>query len=188
MKPTKPLVLVATIAVSVVLAYTVLRLWDHFGDSIPPVPLSAPITLAVLAVAVFGVALGLRSRLNAYRKARARIASGEPRDPNERPVKPIDPLQAARALVLAKASGLVGAVFGGIYGGYGLFLLGKLSIQADRAQALRCLLAFIAGIALVAAALFLERILKVPPEQPAESKVASRGVSPLRGGTGAGHG
>ncbi|HLK43454.1 MAG TPA: DUF3180 domain-containing protein [Thermoleophilia bacterium] len=187
MKPTKPWVLVVTTAVSVALAYTVLRLWDHFGDSIPPVPLSAPITLAVLAVAVLGVALGLRSRLNAYREARARIANGEPRDPRERPVKPVDPLQAARALVLAKASGLVGAVFGGIYGGYGLFLLGKLDIAADRAQALRCLLAFIAGVALVAAALFLERILKVPPEQPAERNVASGGVNPLRG-TGAGHG
>jgi uncharacterized protein DUF3180 len=186
-KPTKPWVLIVTTAVTVVLAYTVLRLWDHFGASIPPVPLSAPITLAVLAVAVFGVALGLRARLNAYRKARARIARGEPRDPNERLVKPIDPLQAARALVLAKASGLVGAVFGGIYGGYGLFVLGKLEIPADRAQALRCLFAFIAGVALVAAALYLERILKVPPEQPAERAVASGGVNPLRG-TEAGHG
>jgi hypothetical protein len=186
-KPTKPWVLIAITVVTVVLAYTVLRLWDHFGDSIPPVPLSAPITLAVLAVSVLGVALGLRARLNAYRKARARIASGAPRDPNERPVKPIDPLQAARALVLAKASGLVGAVFGGIYGGYGLFLLGKLVIPPDRAQALRCLFAFIAGIALVAAALYLERILKVPPEQPAERKVSSGGVNPLHG-TGAGHG
>jgi ABC-type enterochelin transport system permease subunit len=75
-------------------------------------------------------------------------------------------LQAARALVLGKATGLVGAVFGGIYGGYGLTLLGHLSVETYRAQALRCLFALLAGIALMAAALFLERVLRVPPEQP----------------------
>ncbi|HEU5428937.1 MAG TPA: DUF3180 domain-containing protein [Actinocrinis sp.] len=175
MKPTKPLVLVAATVVVAVIAYVVLRFWDHLGDtSVPAVPLSAPITLAVLAVAVLGVALGLRSRFAAYRKSRARIDRGLPRDPNERPVKPIDPLQAARALVLAKASGLVGSVFAGIYGGYGLFLLGRLDIGVYRSEALRCGFAFLAGAALVAAAIYLEHILKVPPEEPgSDGKVPS---------------
>ncbi len=174
MKPTKPLVLVATIVVVAVIAYVVLRFWDHLGDSsVPSVPLSAPITLAVLAVAVLGVALGLRSRFAAYRKARARVERGLPREPNERPVKPIDPLQAARALVLAKASGLVGSVFAGIYGGYGLFLLGRLDVGIYRSEALRCGFAFLAGAALVAAAIYLEHVLKVPPEEPGDGKVPS---------------
>lgn len=175
MKPTKPLVLVATTVVVAVVAYAVIRFWNHFGaNNVPPVPLSAPITLAVLAVAVLGVALGLRSRFAAYRKARARIDHGLPREPNERPVKPIDPLQAARALVLAKASGLVGSVFAGIYGGYGLFLLSRLDLGIYRTQALRCGFAFVAGSALVAAAIYLEHILKVPPEQPGgDGKVPS---------------
>lgn len=174
MKPTKPLVLVATIVVVAVIAYVVLRFWDHLGGtSVPTVPLSAPITLAVLAVAVLGVALGLRSRFAAYRKARARVERGLPREPNERPVKPIDPLQAARALVLAKASGLVGSVFAGVYGGYGLFLLGRLDIGIYRSEALRCGFAFLAGAALVAAAIYLEHILKVPPEEPGDGKVPS---------------
>lgn len=175
MKPTKPLVLVATILVVAAIAYAVLRFWDHLGtESIPPVPLSAPITLAVLAVAVFGVALGLRARFAAYRKARARIERGLPREPNERPVKPIDPLQAARALVLAKASGLVGSVFAGVYGGYGLFLLGRLDIGIYRSEAVRCGFAVLGGVALVAAAIYLEHILKVPPEEPGgDGKVPS---------------
>lgn len=175
MKPTKPLVLVAiTVAVAVV-SYVVIRFWDHLGDDrVPAVPLSAPVTLAVLAVAVFGVALGLRARFAAYRKARARIDQGLPREPHERKVKPIDPLQAARALVLAKASGVVGAVFAGIYGGYGLFLLGRLDLGIYRSEAWRCGFAFLAGAALVAAAIYLEHILRVPPEQPGgEGKVPS---------------
>jgi hypothetical protein len=173
-RQTKPLVLVVTTVVAVVVAYAVIRFWDHFGSGgVPPVPLSAPITLAVLAVAVLGVALGLRARFAAYRKARARIENGLPRDPRERPVKPIDPLQAARALVLAKASGLVGSIFGGIYGGYGLFLLGRLDLGIYRSQALRCGFAFLAGVALVAAAIYLEHVLRVPPEEPGDGKVPS---------------
>lgn len=166
MKPTKPLALVAITVVAVVVAYAVLRLWNHLG-TVPPVPLSAPITLAVLAAAVFAVALGLRARFAAYRKARAEIEQGVSRDPRDGPVKPIDPLQAARALVLAKASGLVGSVFGGVYGGYGLFLLGRLDIDVYRAQALRCGLAFLAAIAVIAAAIYLERVLRVPPDPTA---------------------
>jgi hypothetical protein len=165
-KPTNPLVHVATIAISAVLAYTVLRLWDPTSAGLPPVPLSAPITLAVLAAAVLAVALGLRARLAAYRKARVRAAEHGTPAPGDRQVKPIDPLQAARALVLAKASGLVGAVFAGVYGGFGLFLLGRLDVAVDRSMALRSMFAFLAGVALVAASIYLEHILRVPPDQP----------------------
>ena len=152
-------------ALCAALAYTAVRVWQATGAP-PPVPLSAPITLAVLAAAVLGVALGLRARLHAYREARLRASRGEPRvDKHGREPKPIDPLQAARALVLGKAAGLVGAVFGGIYGGYGLALAGRLGIEVYRTQAVRCLFAFLAGVALMAAAIYLERILRLPPEQ-----------------------
>jgi Protein of unknown function (DUF3180) len=174
-KPTRPIALVGTTALALALSYLVLRFWDHFG-TIPPVPLSAPITLAVLAVAVLGVALGLRARFAAHREARLRAATGRPAEPGSRPVKPIDPLQAARALVLAKASGLVGSIFGGLYGGYGLLLLGRLDVDIYRSRAITCGFAFLAGVALMLAALFLERVLRVPPEAPASAadKLASR--------------
>jgi hypothetical protein len=165
-------------AACAVLAYTALRLWQHFGSP-PPVPLSAPITLAVLAVAVFGIALGLRARLHAYREARLRAMRGESRvDQHGRQPKPIDPLQAARALVLGKAAGLVGAIFGGMYGGYGLTLVGHLDIEVYRAQALRCLFAFLAGVALMAAAIYLERILRVPPDQPSPPTTGDKLATP----------
>ena len=158
-----------------VLSYVVLRFWDHFG-TIPPVPISAPITLAVLAAGVFALALGLRSRFNAVREARIRTATGKPAEQTNRRIKPIDPLQAARALVLAKASGLVGAVFGGIYGGYAVLLLGRLDVDIYVSRAVTCGFAFAAGVALILAALFLERVLRIPPESPAApaGKLASR--------------
>lgn len=178
MKPTRPAVLAGLTAACAVVSYTALRFWQHLGSP-PPVPLSAPITLAVLAAAVFGIALGLRARLNTYREARQRAMRGEPRlDRHGRPPKPIDPLQAARALVLGKAAGLVGAVFGGMYGGYGLTLVNHLDIQVYRGQALRCLLAFLAGVALMAAALYLERILRVPPDQPASPASGDKFATP----------
>lgn len=156
-------------------SYVVLRFWDHLG-TIPQVPLSAPITLGVLAAAVLAVALGLRARFAANREARLRAATGKPPENPGRRIKPIDPLQAARALVLAKASGLVGAIFGGIYGGYGLLLLGRLDVDIYRSRAVVCGFAFGAGVALILAALFLERVLRIPPESPAAAadKLASR--------------
>jgi Protein of unknown function (DUF3180) len=157
------------------LSYVVLRLWEHLG-TIPAVPISAPITLAVLAAAVFAVALGLRSRFAAYREARLRLATGKPAERPDRPVKPIDPLQAARALVLAKAAGLVGAVLGGAYGGYALLLVGRLDVDILRTRAITCGVAFLAGMALILAALYLERVLRVPPDSPAtpSENLASR--------------
>ena len=54
-----------------------------------------------------------------------------------------------------------------------LFLLGRLDLGIYRSEALRCAFAFLAGAALVAAAIYLEHILKVPPEQPGDGKVPS---------------
>ena len=70
------------------------------------------------------------------------------------------------------------SVFGGVYGGYGLTLVTHLSVQAYRGQALRCLFAFLAGVALMAAALYLERILRVPPEQPAPPTTGDKLATP----------
>ncbi|MFD0630490.1 DUF3180 domain-containing protein [Catenulispora yoronensis] len=75
----------------------------------------------------------------------------------------MDPLQAARAVMFAKASSMVGAIVSGVYAGYGVFLLGHLDIDVYRSRAVVCGITVLAGIALVAAALFLEYVLRVPP-------------------------
>jgi hypothetical protein len=155
MKPTRPSVLVVVALVAAALAYGAARLWDHYS-TLPGVPTSAPVVIAVLAAMVIAIALALRSRLRAN--------GAGPRPPGEPMPKPVDPLQAARAVVLAKASALVGSVVAGVYGGYGAYLARNLDISARQQGAEMSGYAVAAGVVLVLAALYLERLLRLPPD------------------------
>ncbi|MGX2996476.1 DUF3180 domain-containing protein [Streptomyces sp. JNUCC 64] len=140
------------------------RLWDSIG-TLPGVPLAAPIVLAAIAVVLTATALSLRSRLRAQRD----------REPG---AKGVDPLMAARALVFGQASALVAALISGVYGGVGVFLLGSLDVPARRDQAVYAGFSVAAGIAVIAAALFLERICKLPEDDdtPHPPGTEARGV------------
>ncbi|SHM31818.1 DUF3180 domain-containing protein [Actinacidiphila paucisporea] len=139
-------------AIAVVIAWSAARLWDTVG-TLPGVPVAAPIVLVLIAVALFATALSLRSRLRAQRERRPGA-------------KGVDPLAAARAVVFAQASALVAALVAGMYGGACLYLIMyKLDMDPRRSQAVYAGLAFLAGIAVVAAAVFLERICKLPDDE-----------------------
>ncbi|WP_406285224.1 DUF3180 domain-containing protein [Embleya sp. NBC_00896] len=155
MKPTRPLVLLALALAAGGVAYAGIDLWDSRGTP-PGVPVLAPIVLLCLAAIALATALSLRSRLKAQRERRV-------------DARPVDPLTAARAVVFAKASSLVGALVVGLYGGYALYLTGFLEVSERSEQARRCAFAVGAGVLLVAASLYLERILRVPedPDDPA---------------------
>ncbi|MGW9453225.1 DUF3180 domain-containing protein [Streptomyces sp. NPDC055632] len=126
------------------------RLWDAVG-TLPSVPVAAPIVLAVIAVVLTATALSLRARLRAQRERRPGA-------------KGVEPLMAARAVVFGQASALVAALVAGMYGGTGVFLLGSLDVPARRDQALYAALAVLAGLAVVAAAFFLERVCRLPED------------------------
>nr|WP_202489037.1 DUF3180 domain-containing protein [Streptomyces sp. SID5473] len=145
-------------AVAGVLSWAAARLWDSLG-TLPAVPLAAPIVLAVIAAVLTATALSLRSRLKAQRERRP-------------DAKGVEPLMAARALVFGQASALVAALISGMYGGVGVFLLGSLDVPARRDQAIYAGASVLAGAAVVAAALFLERVCKLPddPEPGAHPK------------------
>jgi divalent metal cation (Fe/Co/Zn/Cd) transporter len=139
-------------AVAVVLSWAAARLWDTFG-TLPRVPVAAPIVLALIAVALFATALSLRARLKAQRE----------RHPG---AKGVDPLAAARAVVFGQASALVAAIVSGLYGGACVFLIMyELDNDPRRQQAIYAGLAVLAGIAVVAAAIFLERVCKLPDDE-----------------------
>jgi hypothetical protein len=136
-----------------------------FYGHLPPLHWWLAVPVGVLAV---GEALGARTlhaRLAALREARAARAPGARRP--ERPiaqVRPIEPLLVARLVVLAQASAYVGAVFGGIWAGVLAYVgpsIGRL--QAARNDALATALGVLCSAALVAAALWLESVCKVPP-------------------------
>jgi hypothetical protein len=108
--------------------------------------------LALIAVALFATALSIRSRLRAQRERRPGA-------------KGVDPLAAARAVVFGQASALVASLVVGIYGGDGVYLvMYKLDMDPRRQQAIYAGLAVLAGVAVVAAAIFLERVCKLPED------------------------
>ncbi|GGZ23385.1 DUF3180 domain-containing protein [Streptomyces nitrosporeus] len=133
-----------------VLSWAGARLWDSLG-TLPSVPLAAPVVLAVIAAVLLATALSIRSRLRAQRERRPGA-------------KGVEPLMAARAVVFGQASALVASLVAGMYGGTCVFLLGYLDIPPRRDQAIYAGLAFAAGIAVIAAAVFLERVCKLPED------------------------
>jgi hypothetical protein len=142
--------LAGVFVVSGVLSWAGARLWNAVG-TLPSVPLAAPVVLALIAVVLLATALSLRARLKAQRDRRPGA-------------KGVDPLMAARAVVFGQASALVAALVAGMYGGTGVFLLESLDIPARRDQAIYAGFSVLAGIAVIAAAFFLEKVCKLPED------------------------
>ncbi|MET9803324.1 DUF3180 domain-containing protein [Streptomyces sp. NPDC006368] len=151
MKQLRLKVLAGLFAVAGILSWGGARLWESFG-TLPSVPLAAPIVLAAIAAVLAATALSLRSRLRAQRERRPGA-------------KGVEPLMAARAVVFGQASALVASLVSGAYGGTGVFLLGSLDIPARRDQAIYAGFSVAAGIAVVAAAIFLERVCRLPDDE-----------------------
>ncbi|MET7850187.1 DUF3180 domain-containing protein [Streptomyces avermitilis] len=150
MKELRIRTLAAVFVVAGVLSWAGARLWNSVG-TLPRVPLAAPVVLALIAVVLLATALSLRARLKAQRERRPGA-------------KGVDPLMAARAVVFGQASALVAALVAGMYGGTGAFLLESLDIPARRDQAIYAGFSVLAGIGVIAAAFFLERVCKLPED------------------------
>ncbi|WP_338896749.1 DUF3180 domain-containing protein [Streptomyces sp. TG1A-60] len=150
MKELRIRTLAAVFVVAGVLSWAGARLWNSVG-TLPSVPLAAPIVLALIAAVLTATALSIRNRLKAQRE----------RQPD---AKGVDPLMAARAVVFGQASALVAALVSGMYGGVGAFLLESLEVPARRDQAVYAGFSVLAGIAVIVAAFYLERVCKLPED------------------------
>lgn len=143
--------LLGLFVVAGVLSWAGAKLWDSLG-TLPSVPLAAPIVLALIAVVLTATALSLRNRLRAQRD---RVPGA----------KGVDPLLAARAVVFGQASALVAALVAGMYAGTAVFLLlYQWDAPPRRDQGIYAGFAVLAGLAVVAAAIFLERVCKLPED------------------------
>jgi hypothetical protein len=151
--------LAAVFVVAGVLSWAAARLWNAVG-TLPRVPLAAPIVLALIAVVLLATALSLRSRLKAQRERRPGA-------------KGVEPLMAARAVVFGQASALVASLVAGMYGGTGVFLLESLDLPTRRDQAIYAGFSVVAGIAVIAAAFFLERVCTLPEDDEHDGGTAS---------------
>jgi hypothetical protein len=135
-----------------------------YGE-LPPLDWWLPAPLVVLALAEALGARTLKTRLDALREARTR--SGTPATATRNvPVRPVEPMLVARLAVLAQASAYVGAVFLGIWAGVLAHVgpaVGRL--QAAGGDTVAALIGVAGSAALVAAALRLESVCRVPPQE-----------------------
>jgi hypothetical protein len=148
-RPTRLGTLAAVVLVSAVAAYLFA---DNAYGSVPELPASAPVPLAMVAVLELVLAKVVRDRV-----LRRPSRDGRP------PRRPLHPVQVARAAALAKASSPAGALLLGLYGGLFAWTApraGRLSAASD--DVVVSGLSALAAAGLVAAALLLERACLVP--------------------------
>jgi hypothetical protein len=148
MTPTRPTVLAAVAAISLVLGVVLADLVDTVWGRSIPVPWSSAVTVAAVAVAVAGWALSFRRRLAAAGQSQPRV----------------DPFVAVRTAALAMAASRAGAITTGLFGGIGLWYAADLSIPVARDRVVICAVGVVASIALLIAALWLERICRLPDD------------------------
>lgn len=151
MQPTKSWSLVAVAIISAAVAWLVALI--SFA-SLPPLPWTAVPALVLLAFGEFLFARNLRVRMPG----------------STRPgVRPVDPLAVPRVVALAKASSMAAAVFGGLAAGFCIYTLASLAKPVPRHDALVAAFTVAAAIALLAAALYLERCCRsTKPPQDAD--------------------
>lgn len=142
---TQPGQLVAAGLIGVISAYLLARL--GYGD-LPTLPVLSGATLLLVALIEFVLALLLRPRVL--------------RKPG---TEPVESLTAARAVALAKASSLAGAIMAGCWLGLLGHLLPMLEVvAAARQDTLTAIIGVISAAALIGAGLWLEYVLRNPDD------------------------
>lgn len=162
MRPTRLTTLVLVVMLAALVAW---RLTDLYYGSIPALTWFPSVTVLVLAVAELVLA----------RNTSARIL----RKPG---TTPVEPLLVARFVALAKASGLLGALYAGLHLGCGVWVFQQRELLAQaRHDVPPAALGVVAGAVLVMAALLLEHACRVP--KPPEDKTGAVQSSPGEGHT-----
>ena len=121
------------------------KLYSRSGGLVPRPPLLAIVLLALMAAFVLGWAWPVRR----YLRGLAR--------------RPIDPLRAARVVVLVQAAALTGAAATGWYAGQLAVVLGGLDLQANRERVLPLAVAALAAVLLAVAGLVGQRWCRIEP-------------------------
>ena len=151
MQFTQPRHLLAAGVIALVLGHLGARF--AYGG-LPPLPALAGVTLLLIAAIDLALALNFRPRIQ--------------RRPG---TEPVNALTAARAVALAKASSMVGAIMAGAWIGlliYLLPLLGRVVVaQSDAAAAG---IGLVSAGALIGAGLWLENCLRNPDEPEEEDE------------------
>lgn len=142
-------VLVALGAAGVALGWWAQRLWESSGRGMFPLPWSAVAAMVVIAVVVVVVGIPVRRWNRGQATAR------------------LDPLRAARTVVLARASSRTGALLAGWYLGQLVVVLPDVSIEPRRDHLVAAAAAVLAAAVMLATGLVVERWCRLPPADEA---------------------
>jgi Protein of unknown function (DUF3180) len=140
---TRPGTLAGIFVICVICAWLAVR--ATFAD-LPLLPVTAIPALAALALAETAVGRSIRGRITGRRAG----------------AKPVAPIAVARLVALAKASSAGAAALGGLAAGYLTYLLGSLDKTVPARDARVAGATVAAAVALIAAALYLERCCRAP--------------------------
>ncbi|MGA9869942.1 MAG: DUF3180 domain-containing protein [Rhodococcus sp. (in: high G+C Gram-positive bacteria)] len=148
MKATRIRDLAGLCVVAAVAAWLLVR---SFYGSLPPISVVAGASLYPVALGEVVLGFYVRARI-----ADRRVGDG----PHQ-----LHPITAARALALAKASALVGAAVTGVWIGFLLHIAPMAStVRAASEDRAGAVVGLIAGIALVASAVWLEQCCRAPKD------------------------
>jgi len=152
MRPTRPRDLLTVAVVAALVGNLLIRL--NYG-SLPAFPPLAGATFGLLGAAEAIVGNALRARIR--------------RRPGTRPVQP---LVAARAVLVAKASSLAGAIMAGVWAGLLAHVLPRAGeVTAAASDSLAGGIGLVCALGLVGGALWLEHCCRTPDdEQPHDAQ------------------
>jgi purine-cytosine permease-like protein len=148
LKPTRILDVVANVLIAALVAWIATRV---AYDSFPPISIFAGASLYPVAAIEAVLAFVIRARVNDHE-----IGDGRHQ---------LHPITAARAVAVAKASAQVGSIAAGIWLGFLCWVLPQRgTLRAAAADSPGAIVGMLAGVALVAAALWLEYCCRAPED------------------------
>ena len=150
MRPTRVSVLLALALVACVLGAVIADLVDTATGRRLPVPWTTVLTLAVIVAGLLTWTLYFRAKL-------------------KREGSRINPFMAMRTAALAMAASRFGALVAGFFAGVALWFATDLTTGLARERLLACAASVLCGAVMVAVALWLERICRLPEDPEAES-------------------
>ncbi|MGL4744072.1 MAG: DUF3180 domain-containing protein [Dermatophilaceae bacterium] len=161
-----PQALAAVVVVTGAASFVLFTLLTRDGSLVPAPPVVAGVLLVVIAAPVTYLA----------RQVRRHTRGG----------KWIEPLRAARTVVLAQAAALTGAAAIGWYAGQVLVVAGDLTLLANRDRLLSLLPHLVAAVLLVSAGMLAQQWCRIDRDDA--GRTSDRGQRDDTGGDSSGHG
>lgn len=147
MSSTKMRTLVVAGLLGLLISYMFNLMWESYGQVLPGIPWLAIVGMLVLSAVLIVVGLPIKKWNDGDR------------------TRELDPLQAARVAMMAKAAAVAGAALTGWYGGSALYLLTSAE-GARSSTGMGMLLAVGSAAVLMIVGLIVESFCQLPPDDP----------------------